>query len=68
MNAVGYFVEGARRNGGKRAIGDQNRGFLEFCQRQGYEVAATFLDTEGQDLEALRSWADLVRGRRPTGR
>lgn len=51
MNAVGYFVEGARRNGGKRAIGDQNRGFLEFCQRQGYEVAATFLDTEGQELE-----------------
>ncbi len=48
MNAVGYFVEGARRNGTKRSIGDQNRGFLEFCSRQGYEVAATFLDTDGQ--------------------
>jgi DNA invertase Pin-like site-specific DNA recombinase len=51
MNAIGYFVEGARRNGAKRAIGDQNRGFLEFCTRQGYEVAATFLDMEGQELD-----------------
>ncbi len=51
MNAVGYFVEGARRNGAKRAIGDQNRAFLEFCARQGYEVAATFLDTAGQELD-----------------
>jgi DNA invertase Pin-like site-specific DNA recombinase len=51
MRAVGYFVEGARRNGSKRAIGDQNRAFLDFCQRQGYEVAATFLDTDGQLAE-----------------
>ncbi|MEX0781497.1 MAG: recombinase family protein [Dehalococcoidia bacterium] len=51
MRAVGYFVEGARRNGSKRAIGDQNRVFLDFCQREGYEVAATFLDTEGQPAE-----------------
>jgi DNA invertase Pin-like site-specific DNA recombinase len=48
MRAVGYFAEGARRNGSRRAIGDQNRAFLDFCQRQGYEVAATFLDTDGQ--------------------
>ncbi len=48
MRAVGYFAEGARRNGSKRAIGDQNRTFLDFCQREGYEVAATFLDTDGQ--------------------
>lgn len=51
MRAVGYFVEGARRNGSKRPIGEQNRGFLDFCQRQGYEVAATFLDTDGQPAE-----------------
>ena len=46
MKAVGYFVEGARRNGSKRSIGDQNRAFLDFCAGQGFEVAATFLDTE----------------------
>jgi site-specific DNA recombinase len=46
MKAVGYFVEGARRSGSKRSIGDQNRAFLDFCAGQGFEVAATFLDTE----------------------
>ena len=29
MRAVGYFVEGARRNGAKRSIGDQNRAYLD---------------------------------------
>ena len=51
MKAVGYFVEGARRGGAKRAIGDQNRAFLDFCQREGYEVAATFLDTQDGEFE-----------------
>ncbi len=51
MRAVGYFVEGARKNGSKRPIGDQNRIFLDFCQREGYEVAATFLDTDGQPVD-----------------
>lgn len=46
MRAVGYFAEGARRNGGKRSIGDQNHAFLDFCSGQGFEVAATFFDTE----------------------
>jgi len=45
MQAVGYFVEGARRNGVKRTVGEQNQAFLDFCAREGYEVAATFLDT-----------------------
>jgi len=45
VNAAGYFVEGAKRDGDRRSIGDQNRAFLDFCSRQGYEVAATFLDT-----------------------
>ena len=51
MRAIGYFVEGARRNGAKRPIGEQNRAFLEYCAKQGYEVAATFLDTDGQDAD-----------------
>ena len=48
MKAVGYFVEGARRGGARRTVGDQNRAFLDFCTRQGYEVAATFLDTDDE--------------------
>jgi site-specific DNA recombinase len=48
MKAVGYFFEGARRNGAKRTVGDQNRAFLDFCAKHGYEVAATFLDVEGE--------------------
>jgi len=48
MRAVGYFAEGARRNGQKRSIGEQNQAFLDFCTRHGYEVAATFLDTDDE--------------------
>ncbi len=48
MRAVGYFAEGARRNGVKRSIAEQNHAFADFCARQGYEVAATFLDTEDE--------------------
>src|SRR6185295_17442568 len=48
MKAVGYFLEGARRNGGRRSIGEQSRAFTEFCTRQGYEIAATFLDAGDQ--------------------
>lgn len=51
MKAVGYFVEGARRGSQGRSIGDQNRTFLEFCAREGYEVAATFVDTEADGVE-----------------
>lgn len=45
MKAVGYFVEGAKRAGARRSIGEQNQAFLDFCTRQGFEVTATFLDT-----------------------
>ncbi len=48
MRAVGYFVEGARKSGHKRSIGEQNQAFLDFCTRRGYEVAGTFLDTEDE--------------------
>lgn len=49
MDAIGYFTEGARRGNAKRSIGSQNRAFLDFCTREGYEVAATFLDTAALD-------------------
>jgi DNA invertase Pin-like site-specific DNA recombinase len=44
MRAVGYFVEGAERNGVVRPIADQNRDFLDFCSEHGYDVASTFVD------------------------
>ncbi|MFN0096495.1 MAG: recombinase family protein [Dehalococcoidia bacterium] len=52
MNAVGYFVEGAKRAGQKRSVGDQNRAFLEFCAKEGFEVSGTFLDTDPPEAEA----------------
>ncbi len=48
MRAVGYFAENARRNGVKRSVAEQNHAFADFCQRQGYEIAGTFLDTEDE--------------------
>lgn len=50
MRAVGYFLEGARRDGVRKSIGEQNRAFLEFCTGAGYEIAATFLDTEDAEV------------------
>lgn len=49
MDAIGYFAEGTRRGNARRSIGAQNRSFLDFCTREGYEVAATFLDTTADD-------------------
>ena len=49
MNAVGYFVEDAKRNGVRRSVGDQNRSFLDFCAQRGFEVAGTFVDDHPSD-------------------
>ena len=47
MKAVGYFVEGAHVNGAEHSLSQQTERFLTFCQKHGYQVAATFVDTEG---------------------
>ncbi len=47
MKAVGYFVEGASSNRSEHSISQQHERFLAFCEAHGYEVAATFIDTEG---------------------
>jgi site-specific DNA recombinase len=52
--ALGYFREDAATGRGAArehtapnlTLADQNRAFLDFCKREGYEVASTFLDTE----------------------
>jgi len=41
MRAFGYFRE---VQGRQDAVTEQNKGFLEFCEREGYDVAGTFVD------------------------
>jgi DNA invertase Pin-like site-specific DNA recombinase len=45
MNAVGYFLDDGRRKL-VPGLAEQNRQFLDYCSRQGYGVAATFLDVQ----------------------
>jgi DNA invertase Pin-like site-specific DNA recombinase len=41
MKAIGYFREAPECG---QTLAQQNRLFLEFCEREGYEVAGTFVD------------------------
>ena len=52
MKAVGYFVEGLRANGAERTLDRQTERFIAFCAERGYQVAATFVDTEGGEPES----------------
>ncbi|MEX2158228.1 MAG: recombinase family protein [Dehalococcoidia bacterium] len=48
MKAVGFFRE--PKAGSKGApLSAQNKAFLEFCERQGYDVAVTFVETAETD-------------------
>jgi site-specific DNA recombinase len=42
MRAIGYFRESPLA--GDASLAQQNKAFLEFCEREGYEVAGTFVD------------------------
>lgn len=57
MRAIGYF----RETKGK-SLAEQSEAFLLFCQDNGHEAAATFLDarTDG-DLHGFRQLVDFVR-------
>jgi len=57
MKAVGYFRQPAGQRGGN-SLSRQNRGFLDYCESQGYEVAATF--SEDSEGEAAPAFAQLV--------
>lgn len=51
MRAIGYFRDlsgepGRRGTAGDGSLAQQNNAFLEFCRREGYEPAATFIDAE----------------------
>ncbi|MEX1253374.1 MAG: recombinase family protein [Dehalococcoidia bacterium] len=62
MKAVGYFREGAT-NGKVEPLAKQHKAFLEFCERHGYDVAATFvepLEADGQRA-GFRQLVDFLR-------
>jgi DNA invertase Pin-like site-specific DNA recombinase len=59
--AVGYFREGDPYQEGEPSLTEQNRAFMEFCRREGFEVAATFLDTNGADDSGFRQMVDYLR-------
>ena len=49
MRAVGYFRESTP---GDSTLAQQNRAFLEYCERAGYEVAGTFIDAASSNGRA----------------
>ncbi len=49
MQAVGYFREDSRDRTVGRTLAEHNRAFLEYCERAGFDVAATFLDASVGD-------------------
>lgn len=62
MKAIGYFREPAP--GQKSAsLAAQNKAFLEFCERHGYEVAVTFVETHDADgrRKGFRQLVDYLR-------
>ncbi len=64
MQAVGYFREDSRERHTGRSLSELNRAFLDFCEQQGFEVAATFLDTGTVDEPSppgLRQLTDFLR-------
>jgi len=61
MQAIGYFRESPSR---RQSLGQQNKAFLEFCEREGYDVAGTFVDTAGSNGQApgFRQLVTFLRG------
>lgn len=48
MKAIGFFREPPAGSKGE-TLAAQNKAFLEFCERQGYDVAVTFVETADTD-------------------
>lgn len=49
MRAIGYFRESARHG---ETLAQQNKAFLEFCEREGYEVAGSFVEAASSNGHA----------------
>jgi site-specific DNA recombinase len=63
MRAIGYFRE---RRG--ESLAEQSEAFLEFCKLNGFEAAATFLDTKADpEQPGFRQLVDFVRAQEGQG-
>lgn len=49
MRAIGYFRESVAPGA---SLAQQNKAFLEFCEREGYEVAGSFVDASSSNGHA----------------
>ena len=65
MRAVGYFRE--RKD--DKSLAEQNKAFLEFCQSNGYEAAAVFLDASPtpDEVPGFRQMVEFLRSQRQRG-
>jgi len=59
MKAVGYFRESAAAP--RSGIGQQNRWFLDYCEKEGFEVAATFSEESGSSTTAFTQLLDYLK-------
>ncbi len=61
MKAIGFFREPAPRTKSE-TLSAQNRSFLEFCDRLGYDVAVTFVETaDPNGRSGFRQLVDYLR-------
>src|SRR5262245_59326294 len=60
MRAIGYFRESPQR---QASLAQQNKAFLDYCEREGLEVAGTFVDSAGSNGHApgFRELVKFVR-------
>jgi site-specific DNA recombinase len=63
MRAIGYFRESKRRT-----LAEQSEAFIAFCHENGFEAAATFLDSDrNHDSPGFRQLLDFARQQGPQG-
>lgn len=76
QRALGYFLDETPRSakaGEEEPFNDsvavQNRAFLEFCRREGYQVVATFIDVAGNGAErpAFNQLLEYLKQHRNSG-
>lgn len=62
MKAIGFFREPAPGSKGE-SLAAQNKAFLEFCEKHGYDVAVTFVETVERDGRrgGFRQLVDYLR-------
>ncbi|HEY5640564.1 MAG TPA: recombinase family protein [Dehalococcoidia bacterium] len=63
MRAIGYFRESK-----KRSLAEQSEAFIQFCNENGFEAAATFLDADRNgENPGFRQLLEFARQQSPQG-